>query len=126
MGELMTAVMNGDNLKVEEISNPENVNDIDENGRTPLMAAVYKNLTMTAEVLIKNGADVNAIDSEGASVLYYSAVHGNFESTFLLYESGVKMDKNDPAFVNILATTKEMGHGHILELLVAAEAKQNG
>ncbi len=125
MGELMTAVMNGDNLKVEEISNPENVNDIDKNGRTPLMAAVYKNLTMTAEVLIKNGADVNAIDREGFSVLYYSAVHGNFESTFLLYESGVKMDKNDPAFANILATTKDKGHDHIVELLVAAEAKLN-
>ena len=122
----MTAVMNGDTEKVEEIVNPENVNSKDENGRTPLMAAVYRNLTMTAEMLTKNGADVNAIDNEGFSVLYYSAVHGNFESTFLLYESGVKMDKNDPAFVNILEATREQGHDHIVELLIAAEAKQNG
>lgn len=121
----MTAVMRGDNQKVEEIVNSENVNSKDENGRTPLMAAVFKNLTMTAEILAKNGANVNAIDNEGFSVLYYSAVHGNFESTLLLYELGVKMDKNDPAFNNIIAATKEQGHDHIVELLVAAETKLN-
>ena len=126
MGDLMTAVMTGDNQRVEETVNSENVNSKDENGRTPLMAAVYKNLTMTAEILAKNGANVNAMDDEGFSVLYYSAVHGNFESTFLLYELGAKMDKNDPAFVNILSATKEQGHNHIVELLVAAEIKQNG
>ena len=121
----MDAVMNGDFLKVEETVSSENVKVRDENGRTPLMAAVYKNLTMIAEKLIENGAHIHAVDSEGFSVLYYSAVHGNFESTFLLYQSGVKMDKNDPNFVNILDATKEQGHDHIIELLVAAEAKQN-
>lgn len=126
MENLMMAVMQGDNQKVEKIVNPENVNAKDENGRTPLMAAVFKNMAIIAEMLIKNGADINAVDNEGFSVLYYSAVHGNFESTFLLYESGVKMNKSDPSFVNILSAAKEQGHKHIVELLVAAEAKKNG
>lgn len=118
--------MRGDFQEVAGSVNAENVNLKDENGRTPLMAAVFKNLAMIAEKLIENGADVNAQDNEGYSVLYYAAVHGRFESTYLLYESGAKMDKNDPAFQNILEGAREKGHAHIVELLIAAEQKQNG
>jgi ankyrin repeat protein len=124
--DLIIATMEGDQAKVEAlIALGADVNQKDDSGRTPLMAGVYKNLSFIGEVLIDAGADINDIDNEGFSVLYYAAVHGNFESTYMLYEREVKMNKTDPNFINILSATSENGHNHIVELLVVAEEKLN-
>ncbi|WP_343632328.1 ankyrin repeat domain-containing protein [Fluviicola sp.] len=121
---LFEAAMEGDIAGVEQaIADGISPNSTDESGRTPLMVAVYKNRAMLAETLIQHGANVNAKDKEGYSVIYYAGAHGNFESLISLYENGAFFDKNDPSFVETLEIAKENGHTHVVELLIAAEAK---
>ncbi len=108
MNPLFEAAMNGDAEAAEQaIANGISPNLTDEQGRTPLMIAVYKNRSMLTEILIQHGADVNAKDNEGYSVLYYAGAHGNFESVYSLYEHGVRLDKNDPSFVETLTVATE-------------------
>lgn len=125
--KVLEAVMQGDENAVNAaISNGAAVDERDNAGRTPLMAAVYKNMSFVAEALIDHGADINAADHEGHSVLYYAAAHGNFESVYMLYERNIKLDQNDLGFVNALEAARENGYANVVELLVAAEKQQNG
>lgn len=123
---LFEAAMEGNMAGVEKaIADGISPNSTDDEGRTPLMVAVYQNRAMLAETLIQHGADVNAKDKEGYSVLYYAGAHGNFESVYSLYENGAKFDKNDPSFVETWAAAQENGHAHIVELLEAASKESN-
>ncbi len=64
------AVYDGDVAKVKELlSEGLDVNSRDGFGRTPLMLAVHQNHGEIAKLLIDNGADPNARQSEGVSVL---------------------------------------------------------
>jgi ankyrin repeat protein len=119
--DLMMAVMSGDISEVKKcLANGEEPDSIDENGRTPLMAAVYKNLTSLAEVLIEAGSDLYAKDKEGYPVMYYAAVHGNFETTVLLYQKNIQFNRDTETYKLTLAQTKANGHNHIVEFLEAA------
>lgn len=118
---LMFAVMNGDTEQVKHLlEKGALVDETDTEGRTPLMAAVYQNHVPIAEVLIQHGADLYAIDKSGYSVLYYAAVHGKFESTYLLVESGIKIQLEDNQVKEIISIAHEKNLPHIVELLEAA------
>lgn len=91
--QVMNAVMLGDFLLVQQLLNDgKDPDQIDSEGRSPLMAALYKNLVPIAELLIDKGANIHRKDQSNYSVLYYGAVHGHFEATYLLIEKGVKID----------------------------------
>jgi ankyrin repeat protein len=63
------------------------VNFSDERGRTPLIEASYNGFYSVADLLIKNGAKVNAVDSHGYSALQHAVTYGHFELTRLLIEN---------------------------------------
>jgi ankyrin repeat protein len=124
--DIMMAAMQGDHEKIQQLVD-QNVpfDQADENGRTPLMAAVFKNLCACAEILINAGADVNAKDNEGYSVLYYAAAHGHFTATYLICTSGVKLDKLSADFINTVGAARENGFTDIAQMIIEVEAKQN-
>jgi len=123
--DLMHAVMTGDLENVNKWVNQSNVNLSDNSDRTPLMAAVFKNLTQIAETLLTAGANMYEKDKEGYSVLYYAAVHGNFESVMVLYENGFQYKQDLQTWEETIQETNNNGHAHIVELLEAI-AKQQG
>lgn len=60
-----------------KLVNSQNVNSVDdETGRTALHFAANYDLGDVVELLLKNGANVNAVDNDLNTPLHYAAKHG--------------------------------------------------
>ena len=59
---------------------------------TPLHAAALANARETAEVLLQNGADINAKDDEGATSLHFAALANARETAEVLLQNGADID----------------------------------
>ncbi|MFT4058876.1 MAG: ankyrin repeat domain-containing protein [Legionella sp.] len=68
------------------------VNKTDIGGRTALHWAVDNNDIELARLLLTNGADANAYESSGLSVLVYPVLRGQDSIKHLLYQYGAKLD----------------------------------
>ena len=51
----------------------------DTHNKSPLHAAVYQGHGAAVTLLLRNCADVNAVDSNGKSCLYLASKHGRYE-----------------------------------------------
>lgn len=81
-----------DVTNVEELAQIENPNQKDKNGRTPLMLAIKNGNDWGIRSLLKSGADVNAIDSEGWSALMYAIRYqNNLEFVNILIQNGANI-----------------------------------
>jgi ankyrin repeat protein len=60
------------------VSHIEILDDIDSSGRTALMMAIEKNNGEFIEILIQKGANINAVDSDGNDLIFYSVFSKNF------------------------------------------------
>lgn len=58
---------------------PELIESADEDGFTPLHLAVIQGNLQLVNLLLANGADVNALDNEGHSVVHWAT--GRFQVT---------------------------------------------
>ena len=93
--DLLLAIINRDEYKVKQtIKLGADVNHRSTKGITPLMNSV-KNYNIT-KILIESGADVNAKDINGYSVLAYAIVRGNKNVVKLLIKNGAKISKRKP------------------------------
>jgi ankyrin repeat protein len=79
------------------IENGANVNLKNESGSTALMIAVSNGMLDFVKLLIKHGADVNALDVESNSSLHIACntMIDNFEIVKMLIESGAKVNSRD-------------------------------
>ena len=66
------------------------------NGTTALMTATKWNEFRNAEILINNGADVNAVDDYGYTALIMAAIHGRSEIALLLLAHGADPNLRAP------------------------------
>lgn len=66
----------GNSEAVYALVNAQNVNSIDDSGKTALHFAATYDLDDIAKILIKHGANVNAIDRELNTPLHLAAKHG--------------------------------------------------
>lgn len=78
------------------LSYQANPNQGDQDGRTPLMSAIYNGNQKLAEVLIESGAKLEQKDDYGKNVLHYSTQQSNLSLVkWLLHEKKLYIDELD-------------------------------
>jgi len=105
-------VLNGNFGAVQEVLE-EGVNPDSRNkeGLTPLMITTKHDDVNMANLLIKYGADINAVDMEGKSVLMHAIINNAKRVLGLLLQNSVRISKeeaNNQQFVKILINNKNL------------------
>jgi ankyrin repeat protein len=111
-----------------QLSKGANPNARSKLGRTPLLiAATYDGATEAARMLIEKGADVDARDKGGSSVLAKAAGSNNIEVARLLIAKGAGINTVDEAGVTPLFNAVSSGDrsGAMVKLLLEHGAKVN-
>lgn len=99
------------------------LNQADQFGFTPLMAAASEHHTEVTRLLLKRGAQVNHVSPNGWTALMAAAEEGAVDAVKLLLESGADVNlkgKNTPH--TPLTVAAENGHTDIFTLLVTRGA----
>ena len=98
----------------------------DKFGITPLHLAVDGGHRETVELLIVNGADVNAKDNKGRTPLHFAVIFGHKEITELLIVNGADINAkvSDIGWTPLYYAAFN-GHKEIAELLIATGADVN-
>ncbi|MGO3792134.1 MAG: ankyrin repeat domain-containing protein, partial [Enterococcus gilvus] len=80
-GSLIQSVSANNMAKVTEIikSSPNLIDEVNDNGETPLLIAVHNNQIDLAKLLIDAGADVNKQDAKKDSAYLYAGAEGRTE-----------------------------------------------
>ena len=118
---LHKAVVSGDVGKAEAIlkANKQLVDERDVDFDPVLVLAVKQGNLAMVEMLIRNGADVNA---GGGSGLLWAARNGREDMVRLLLDKGAEINRGDTEYKTALAYAKEAGHSAVADLLVARGA----
>jgi ankyrin repeat protein len=105
-------VLNGNIGAVQEVLeegvNPDAIN---KEGLTPLMLTTKHDDVNMANLLIKYGADINAVDTEGKSVLMHAIINNAKKVLGLLLQNSVRISKeeaNNQQFAKILINNKNL------------------
>jgi L-ascorbate metabolism protein UlaG (beta-lactamase superfamily) len=96
----------------------------DQNGTTPLGLAVQNSLAEVAELLLKNGADINRPSGPfGWTVLHYAAVRGDKSMVELLLDKGADLGVTDSDGKTSLDLAASHGHSDVAEILASRGAR---
>lgn len=71
-----------------------NINDWGENGWTPLMVAAYHGCYETVNLLVENGADPNAINFNGTTILMYAMTNAALTNDFRTFNYCLSLNSN--------------------------------
>jgi ankyrin repeat protein len=127
-GEIHKAVTKGDINKVVALLNdhPELLESKDNLGRTPLYAAVAHNQLDIATLLLANGANVNACDSQRHTPLIQSLwVYNHDKMVRLLLAKGADVNLSDEWKMTAVAYAAKQGQIDDAKILVANDANIN-
>jgi len=97
------------------------VDTADDDGWTPLIIAASAGHNQLVEMLLDNGANVNATTSQGRTALLYSASKGREELTARLIDSGADTNLRDQLGATPLHRASGPGHTGVVRLLLAAD-----
>lgn len=117
--QLFDAVEQNDTTKVQQlIAQQVDINAIDEQRRSPLMVATYRQLTEVATQLIEAGANVNQQDNMLNSPFLYAGAEGYIDLLTLMLDAEV-----DPTVINryggtALIPASEHGDVETVQLLL--------
>ncbi|MBO4628533.1 MAG: ankyrin repeat domain-containing protein [Treponema sp.] len=122
---LTTAILNGyvDIIQVL-LENGANY-ELTTQGYTPLMLASAYEKIEAIELLIKNGANVNATTSDGRTTLILATVDGHTESVKTLLANGAEVDGKDKNGVTALMDAAYLDNYDIVNALINAGADVN-
>jgi ankyrin repeat protein len=125
-GPIHGAANAGDLAKVKAllITNPELVSSKDANKETPLHLAVHGGFTDIVELLLANGADVNAKDYIGQTPLSQAGIYKTALVELLLVHGADANAKDHRGFTPLYHAAM-MGNRAVAELLLAHGAEVN-
>jgi len=120
------AIEKGDAASVQTmISEGADVNEYDEEQKTPLMSAVLDEKVHIAALLVQNGADVNMKMPGGESPLMWASFFGNVKLMRLLIDGGAKVGAKDAKGNTALHAAVRSGRAEAVRLLLAHKAYVN-
>ena len=91
----------------------------------PLLKAAMKGNASEIEMLIQQGADVNALDNAGGTSLMLAARSGSCRGVKLLLEAGADLDIKDGNHITAVMAAAQRGDNKCVELLTSAGADVN-
>ena len=95
----------------------------DKEGKTPLMTAIYSGFPDLAEMLIKEGADVNIKADLDWTALMFAAMRGDAKSVNNLIAAGVDVNCKTKDGETPKERAEKIGYKNIIEILKKAGAK---
>ena len=97
--EFMTAAAQGNLARLAELAGRVDVNArLTGDGDTALHRAAARGQVEAVRLLVKRGADVNAVDDEGTTPLILASYRGHVEVAKLLLQAGAKVDAQEMKF----------------------------
>lgn len=103
------------------LSNIKDINITNSNSCSPIMVAAYNGDLPAIKLLVKAGADVNAQNQKGTSVLMYSksfaSTSGNLEGLKYLIENGALINHKDKYNKSLLAYAHDEGNSVVIQFL---------
>jgi ankyrin repeat protein len=103
---------------VTMIEKGQEINAVDEKGRTAVMAATYANQPDAVAVLIEHGANINIQDDLLNTPFLYAGAEGLMEITRLTLEAGADQTITNRYGGNALIPASEKGHVEMVEFLL--------
>jgi ankyrin repeat protein len=94
-------------------------------GDQPLVQAAKRNDVAAVRALLKQRADANATEGDGATAIHWAAYHGNVEMLSLLIGGGAKADAANDLAITPLAIAADNAHAPIVERLLELGANPN-
>jgi len=93
---------------------------------TDLALASYFGLNkVVQDILVKEGPDVNAADTDGRTPLHWASIHGHADVVKLMFEKGADINAIDKNGWTPLHQASEDGYIDIVKLLLEKEADVN-
>ena len=94
-------------------------------GKAALHWAIKKGFYGVVQLLLENGADVNAWDNVGQTALYWAARVGHVAVVQLLLENGADVNARNYGGQTVLYKAATEGHGAVVRLLLEKGADVN-
>jgi ankyrin repeat protein len=94
---LVGAIQDNDPEATKELLNEGASLDFISEGRKQFFfnSAVIENNFKMAKIFVDNGANVNSVDYEGVSPIFWAALHGDIDMVGMLIRSGAYVDVKD-------------------------------
>ncbi|XP_065075776.1 uncharacterized protein LOC135699436, partial [Ochlerotatus camptorhynchus] len=90
-----------------------------------ILVSAKRGFVETCELLLKNKADVNSVDKEQKTALYYAAQNGHDQLIKLLIDKGSTVNTCSSTGVTPLHIAASNGHKNVAELLISNNADVN-
>jgi ankyrin repeat protein len=105
---------------IQTLSGDAEVKDIDGSGMTALMEASLRNRAMMVRLLLKNGADAEAVENSlGCNALTFACLSGSFEAVRILLDHGGNVNAQDRFSRTALMAAAATGNIGAVLLLMA-------
>ncbi|XP_047237258.1 death-associated protein kinase 1 isoform X1 [Girardinichthys multiradiatus] len=102
--------------------NSYDVNQPNKHGTPPLLIAAGCGNIQIIEVLMRNGAEIQANDKSGANAIYYAARHGHVETLKFLHEKKCPLDVQDKSGETALHVAARYGNVDVVSYLCSIRA----
>jgi len=124
---LHEAAAKGDVAEIEKlVADGEKPNIQDSRSRTPLLVAAYLRKHDAARLLLKHGANPNALDIDRYDVVTIAAVANDLEMLKLALEGGASAKTITSRYDGTaLIAAAHLGHAEAVRMLIAAKAPLN-
>lgn len=107
------------------VENGANINQVDKDGKTPLIIAIDKRINEIVIYLIDKGANIDQEDNDGNTALFHSVMTGNYDITKHILERGASLNIKNKKGETPIMIAFEKRYNRIAKLLLGYGADVN-